>query len=134
MAATGNEIVKLSQLKLLKDAAWSQIDTKMSKPAADGTNGQMLVANGDQTYRFVDVPEGTTYTADEVTLHLDGTQFSIKDGVIKTKASERLQVPDRHSGDRGNLLSRVLSCHRRLHRQGLCRQRGCPAEGQQQDR
>ena len=88
MAATGNEIVKLSQLKLLKDAAWTKIDTKMAKPAADGTNGQMLVANGDQTYRFVDVPEGTAYTADEVTLHLDGTQFSIKDGVIKTKVSE----------------------------------------------
>lgn len=88
MAATGNEIVKLSQLKLLKDAAWTKIDTKMAKPAIDGTNGQMLVANGDQTYRFVDVPEGTAYTADEVTLHLDGTQFSIKDGVIKTKVSE----------------------------------------------
>lgn len=88
MAATGNEIVKLSQLKLLKDAAWAQIDTKMAKPAADGTAGQMLVANGDQTYRFVDVPEGTAYTADEVTLHLEGTQFSIKEGVIKTKVSE----------------------------------------------
>ena len=88
MAATGNEIVKLSQLKLLKDAAWAQIDTKMAKPAVDGTAGQMLVANGDQTYRFVDVPEGTAYTADEVTLHLDGTQFSIKDGVIPTKVSE----------------------------------------------
>lgn len=88
MAATGNEIVKLSQLKLLKDAAWSQIDTKMAKPTTDGTAGQMLVANGDQTYRFVDVPEGTAYTADEVTLHLEGTQFSIKEGVIKTKVSE----------------------------------------------
>ncbi len=88
MAATGNEIVKLSQLKLLKDAAWTKIDTKMAKPAADGTNGQMLVANGDGTYRFVDVPKGTAYTADEVTLHLEGTQFSIKDGVIPTKVSE----------------------------------------------
>ena len=88
MAATGNEIVKLSQLKLLKDAAWTKIDTKMSKPAADGTNGQMLVANGDQTYRFVDVPKGVTYTADEVTLHLEGTQFSIKEGVIPTKVSQ----------------------------------------------
>lgn len=88
MAATGNEIVKLSQLKLLKDAAWTQIDTKMAKPVADGTSGQMLVANGDQTYRFVDVPHDTTYTADEVTLHLEGTQFSIKDGVIPTKVSQ----------------------------------------------
>lgn len=88
MAATGNEIVKLSQLKLLKDAAWTKIDTKMAKPATDGTAGQMLVANGDQTYRFVDVPEGTAYTADEVTLHLAGTQFSIKEGVIPTKVSE----------------------------------------------
>lgn len=88
MAATGNEIVKLSQLKLLKDAAWTEIGKKMTKPATDGTNGQMLVANGDETYRFVDVPHGTAYTADEVTLHLDGTQFSIKEGVIKTKVSE----------------------------------------------
>lgn len=88
MAASGNELVKLSQVKLVKDWAAGQLDTKMAKPAADGTNGQMLIANGDQTYRFVDVPEGTAYTADEVTLHLEGTQFSIKGGVIPTKVSE----------------------------------------------
>lgn len=88
MAASGNELVKLSQVKLVKDWAAGQLDTKMAKPAADGTNGQMLIANGDETYRFVDVPEGTAYTADEVTLHLEGTQFSIKDGVIPTKVSD----------------------------------------------
>lgn len=88
MAASGNELVKLSQVKLVKDWVAGQLNTKMAKPAADGTNGQMLVANGDGTYRFVDVPKGTAYTADEVTLHLDGTQFSIKDGVIPTKVSE----------------------------------------------
>lgn len=88
MASSGNELVKLSQVKLVKDWAVGQLDTKMAKPAADGTNGQMLVANGNGTYRFVDVPKGTAYTADEVTLHLEGTQFSIKDGVIPTKVSE----------------------------------------------
>lgn len=88
MAASGNELVKLSQVKLVKDWVAGQLDTKMAKPTADGTNGQMLVANGDGTYRFVDVPKGTAYTADEVTLHLEGTQFSIKEGVIPTKVSE----------------------------------------------
>ena len=74
MAATGNEVVLLKQLKAYGD-------TKLDKPKAAGTNGQMLVygASGNQ---WVDVPKGTVYSADNVTLQLTGTQFSVKDGGV----------------------------------------------------
>lgn len=74
MAATGNEVVLLKQLKAYGD-------TKMDNPAFAGTDGQMLVygASGNQ---WVDVPEGTAYSADNATLQLTGTQFSVKDGGI----------------------------------------------------
>lgn len=74
MPATGNEVVILRQLKAYGD-------TKLNAPAAAGTNGQMLVygASGNQ---WVDVPEGTAYSADNTTLQLSGTQFSVKDSGI----------------------------------------------------
>ena len=78
MAATGNEVVLLKQLKAYGD-------TKLDKPKATGTNGQMLVygASGNQ---WVDVPEGTAYSADNATLQLTGTQFSVKDlGITAAK-------------------------------------------------
>lgn len=42
----------------------------------------MLVTNGDGTTLWVDVPEDTAYSADNATLQLTGTQFSVKDGGI----------------------------------------------------
>lgn len=74
MAATGNEVVLLKQLK-------DYGDTKLNAPASSGTDGQMLVygASGNQ---WVDVPDGTAYSADNATLQLSGTQFSVKDGGI----------------------------------------------------
>ena len=74
MAATGNEVVLLKQLKAYGD-------TKLDAPAAAGTNGQMLVY-GDDGNQWVAVPEGTAYSADNATLQLSGTQFSVKDGGI----------------------------------------------------
>lgn len=74
MAATGNEVVLLKQLK-------SYGDTKLDAPTAAGANGQMLVY-GDDGNQWVAVPEGTAYSADNATLQLSGTQFSVKDGGI----------------------------------------------------
>lgn len=74
MAATGNEVVLLKQLKAYGD-------TKLDAPKAAGTNGQMLVYGADGN-QWVDVPEGTAYSADNATLQLTGTQFSVKDGGI----------------------------------------------------
>lgn len=74
MAATGNEAVLLKQLKAYGD-------TKLDAPVAAGTNGQMLVY-GDDGNQWVTVPEGTAYSADDATLQLSGTQFSVKDGGI----------------------------------------------------
>ena len=74
MAATGNEVVLIRQLK-------EYGDTKLNAPAATGTNGQMLVY-GSSGNQWVDVPEGTAYSADNATLQLSGTQFSVKDSGI----------------------------------------------------
>jgi len=43
-----------------------------------GSSGTVLTSNGPNTAPSWQVPSGTTYTADEVTLHLTGTVFSIK--------------------------------------------------------
>lgn len=78
MAATGNEVVLLKQLKLYGD-------TKMNNPKSLGTDGQMLVY-GSSGNQWVDVPEGTAYSADNATLQLTGTQFSVKDlGITAAK-------------------------------------------------
>lgn len=74
MAATGNEVVLLRQLKAYGD-------TKLDAPTAAGSNGQMLVY-GDDGNQWVAVPEGTAYSADNATLQLTGTQFSVKDSGI----------------------------------------------------
>lgn len=55
MAATGNELVKLSQLKMLDDANKTLIDTKLNKPTGgNGTNGQLLVTDGNGGTRWED--------------------------------------------------------------------------------
>lgn len=50
MAATGNEVVLLKQLKAYGD-------TKLDAPKASGTDGQMLVYGSDGN-QWIDVPEG----------------------------------------------------------------------------
>lgn len=92
MAATGNEFVLLKQLKLatgyigsLISALKTEISTlqtsKLDAPSSAGTDGQMLVY-GSAGNQWIDVPEGTAYSADNATLQLTGTQFSVKDGGI----------------------------------------------------
>lgn len=88
MAATGNEVVLLKQLKAYGD-------TKLNAPASAGTDGQMLVcgASGNQ---WVDVPEGTAYSADNATLQLTGTQFSVKDlGITAAKIANGTITADK---------------------------------------
>ena len=82
MAATGNEVVILRQLKSYNDEkVQPSLDAKLNAPSSAGTDGQMLVygASGNQ---WIDVPEGTAYSADNATLQLSGTQFSVKDSGI----------------------------------------------------
>lgn len=82
MAATGNEVVLLKQLKSYNDEkVQPSLDSKLAAPSDAGTNGQMLVY-GDDGNQWVDVPEGTAYSADNATLQLSGTQFSVKDNGI----------------------------------------------------
>ena len=82
MAATGNEVVLLKQLKSYNDEkVQPSLDAKLDAPAAAGTDGQMLVY-GDDGNQWVAVPEGTAYSADNATLQLTGTQFSVKNGGI----------------------------------------------------
>lgn len=82
MAATGNEAVLLRQLKDYDDNRVTPgLDAKLNAPAAAGSDGQMLVY-GESGNQWIDVPEGTAYSADNVTLQLSGTQFSVKDGGI----------------------------------------------------
>lgn len=86
MAATGNEIVLLKQLKLYNDKAIKPgLDSKLDAPKSNGTDGQILVyfSSGN---RWVDLPQGTEYSADNATLQLSGTQFSVKDlGITAAK-------------------------------------------------
>lgn len=82
MPAEGTEFVSLAQLK---DYDTNRVATglglKLDAPASAGTDGQMLVygASGNQ---WTDVPDDTTYSADDETIQLSGTQFSVKDGGI----------------------------------------------------
>ena len=82
MAATGNEIVLLKQLKLYNDKIIKPaLYGKLDAPKADGNDGQMLICGADGN-QWVDVPEGAAYSADNATLQLSGTQFSVKDSGI----------------------------------------------------
>lgn len=84
MAATGNEAVILRQLKDYDDNRVTPgLDAKLNAPAVAGTDGQMLVY-GESGNQWINVPEGTAYSADNTTLQLTGTQFSVKDSGITT--------------------------------------------------
>lgn len=82
MPAEGTEFVSLAQLKDYDtNRVAAGLGLKLNAPASAGTDGQMLVygASGNQ---WADVPEDTAYSADDETLQLSGTQFSVKDGGI----------------------------------------------------
>lgn len=84
MAATGNEVVILKQLKDLYDTIKTSIATKVSKPTVgDGTSGQMLVTNGDGTTSWVDQPgEGGVGSGDLADNAV--TTDKINDGAVTT--------------------------------------------------
>ena len=100
MAATGNEVVLLKQLKSYNDEkVQPSLDAKLTAPASAGTDGQMLVygASGNQ---WVNVPEGTAYSADNATLQLSGTQFSVKDGgITAAKIADGTITTDKMAAD-----------------------------------
>lgn len=82
MPAEGTEFVSLAQLKDYDtNRVATGLDLKLNAPVSAGTNGQMLVY-GDDGNQWIDVPEGVAYSADDATLQLSGTQFSVKDGGI----------------------------------------------------
>ena len=89
MAATGEELVKLSQLKLVKTALDGVDATKVNKPAGgDGTAGQVLVTNGDGTTKWAanEIANGSITTekiADDAV-----TADKIADGVIPDAVSD----------------------------------------------
>lgn len=96
MAATGNEAVLLRQLKSYDDdRVQPALDAKLNAPAAAGTDGQMLVY-GTAGNQWVNVPEGTAYSADNATLQLSGTQFSVKDsGITAAKIADGTITEDK---------------------------------------
>ena len=63
MTATGNELALLRQLKLVKDYLTNRISAKLNKPSGDGTDGQLLVADGIGGTRWKS-QIGTTNIAD----------------------------------------------------------------------
>ena len=89
MAATGEELVKLSQLKLVKTALDGVDATKVNKPTGgNGTSGQVLATNGDGTTQWVnnEIGNGTITTekiADDAV-----TADKIADGVIPDAVSD----------------------------------------------
>lgn len=89
MAATGEELVKLSQLKLVKNALDGVDATKVNKPTGgDGTSGQFLATNGDGTTKWVTNEIGTgTITTDKIADDAV-TADKIADGVIPDAVSD----------------------------------------------
>ena len=81
MAATGNELVKLSQLKMLDDANMALVDTKLNKPAGgNGTDGQVLVTDGNGGTRWEDQHQIDTGNIADGAI----TETKIADGAITT--------------------------------------------------
>lgn len=80
MTATGNEAVKLSQLKSWWDATIATINasiaTKLDKPSTAATAGQVLSTNGTQNV-WIDAPSGgKTYTG-TAPIDVSGTVISV---------------------------------------------------------
>ena len=81
MAATGNELVKLSQLKILDDANMALVDTKLNKPTGgNGTDGQVLVTDGNGGTRWEDQHQIDTGNIADGAI----TETKIEDGAVTT--------------------------------------------------
>lgn len=81
MAATGNELVKLSQLKMLDDANMALVDTKLNKPAGgNGTDGQVLVTDGNGGTRWEDQHQIDTGNIADGAI----TEVKLGDGAVTT--------------------------------------------------
>lgn len=89
MAATGEELVKLSQLKLVKTALDGVDATKVNKPTGgNGTSGQFLVTNGDGTTQWKTHEIGTGSITTEMIADDAVTADKIADGVIPDAVSD----------------------------------------------
>lgn len=81
MAATGNETIKLSQLKTWWTNVYSTITTaiakKLDKPGTDGTSGQVLTWNGTTT-EWTSIQTGQVYTGTSP-INVSGTTISVSD-------------------------------------------------------
>lgn len=89
MAATGEELVKLSQLKLVKTALDGVDATKVNKPAGgNGTSGQFLVTNGDGTTQWKTHEIGTGSITTDMIADDAVTADKIADGVIPDAVSD----------------------------------------------
>lgn len=81
MAATGNELVKLNQLKMLDDANMALVDTKLNKPTGgNGTDGQVLVTDGNGGTRWEDQHQIDTGNIADGAI----TETKIEDGAVTT--------------------------------------------------
>lgn len=87
MAATGNETIKLSQLKTWWTSVYSTITSaiaaKLDKPGTDGAAGQVLTWNGTTT-AWTTVETGETYTG-TAPINVSGTTISVADAGDGTK-------------------------------------------------
>ena len=89
MAATGEELVKLSQLKLVKTALDGVDANKVNKPAGgNGTSGQFLVTNGDGTTQWKTHEIGTGSITTDMIANDAVTADKIADGVIPDAVSD----------------------------------------------
>ena len=63
MAATGNEVAILSQIKSLYENVVTKIAAKLTTPATEGNAGDVLTTDGAGTYTWTTPAAGTVYTA-----------------------------------------------------------------------
>lgn len=78
MSATGNEAVKLSQLKTYKGTVDTALDEKLASPSSEGTSGQILSWNGEAT-EWIDAPEGGTEYTGTAPIQVSGNAISVRE-------------------------------------------------------
>ena len=80
MPATGNEATRLSQLKSWWDATLPKINlsinSKLDKPSAAATAGQVLSNNGTQNV-WIDAPSGGDAYTGTAPINVSGTAISV---------------------------------------------------------